>query len=393
MSGVFGQRFGRRKGGPRAQLLDELDELALGVLPREVRVRLREPRLGEQGRERRAREGLGQEDRPRVSLAHLGDEPLPERDRLRVGIVDPEGGDARVAPPEHDVANRVPERLPVAGLPVEVVDVLVALRRVLRVLQRPVGPMLEPVGVLDEPRVVGRHLQREIEGELHPVLVERRDESLEVAGVPERRVDRVVPTLTGADRPRAPDVARLRPLLVVPPLAVRVPDRVDGREVHDVEPVRGQLRDDLRHAPEAAPRARKELVPGARACALPLDLDLQRRAARGLVPLRGRRAPPPHPAIRRRCPPRTARVPRRARLRGRPARRPPSGRARTPNRRAGRPRPRPGTASARPRPRGTSRRTGRCPATRAAPRASAPSAAGSGRPRGASRGRRGRSSP
>ena len=57
-----------------------------------------------------------------------------------------------VTPASHqrsdDVANRVPEALAVARVPVEVVDVLVALRRVLRVLERAVGPVLEPLGVL-----------------------------------------------------------------------------------------------------------------------------------------------------------------------------------------------------------------------------------------------------
>ena len=48
---------------PLAELLDELDELRLRVLPGEVRVRLREAGLGEQGHHRRTRERLGEEHR------------------------------------------------------------------------------------------------------------------------------------------------------------------------------------------------------------------------------------------------------------------------------------------------------------------------------------------
>ena len=46
-----------------------------------------------------------------MRLAHLGDQPLPERDRLRVRVVDAEDGHARVAPVEHDVEDRLPEAL------------------------------------------------------------------------------------------------------------------------------------------------------------------------------------------------------------------------------------------------------------------------------------------
>ena len=78
-------------------------------------------------------------------------------------------------------------------------------------------------------------------------------------------MDRVVPALLRADRPRAADVARLRPLGVVAALAVRDADRVDRREVEDVEAELGEARQLLAHALEAAPRAREELVPGAEA--------------------------------------------------------------------------------------------------------------------------------
>src|ERR1700746_3799520 len=68
-----------------------------------------------------------------------------------------------------------------------------------------------------------------------------------------------------ADRPRAADVAALRPLGVVAALAVRVADRVDRRQVEDVEAELGEARQLRADAGEAAPGTREELVPGAEA--------------------------------------------------------------------------------------------------------------------------------
>ena len=57
---------------------------------------------------RRARERLGEEDDVGVVAPHLGDQPLPERHRLRVRVVDAEDGDAALDPEEDDVAQRAP---------------------------------------------------------------------------------------------------------------------------------------------------------------------------------------------------------------------------------------------------------------------------------------------
>ena len=129
--------------------------------------------------------------------------------------------------------------------------------------------------MLAEPRVVGRALQREVERELHPVPMESVDEDGEVGLVAEGGVDRVVPALGGSDRPRASDVPGPGALGVVPPLAVRPADRVDRRQVHDVEAELGERGNHLGHACEAAPGAREQLVPGAGAGALTFDLDLE----------------------------------------------------------------------------------------------------------------------
>ena len=100
-------------------------------------------------------------------------QPLPERQRLGVRVVDPE--DARRRDRSSDrgcPCTPATEREPVAvvGRPeVDRVDVLVLLRRVLGVADRAVGPVVEPLGVLGDPRVVGRALERVVERDLHAV--------------------------------------------------------------------------------------------------------------------------------------------------------------------------------------------------------------------------------
>jgi hypothetical protein len=68
------------------------------------------------------------------------------------------------------------------------------------------------------------------------------DERAEVRQRAELRVDRVVPALLGADRPRRADVLRAGLDGVVAALAVDPADRVDRREIDDVEVHRGDGR-------------------------------------------------------------------------------------------------------------------------------------------------------
>src|SRR6185436_6977795 len=84
---------------------------------------------------------------------------------------------------------------------------------------------------------------------------------------PQIGMDRLVPPLLRADRPRAADVAGLRAHGIVRALARRHADGMDGREVEDVEAHLRDLWQALDHVAEgavravAAHRAREELVP------------------------------------------------------------------------------------------------------------------------------------
>src|SRR5207247_6099678 len=111
----------------------------------------------------------------------------------------------------------------------DVDDVLIALGRILGVLDRPVGPVLEPLRMLGQPRVVGRALDREVERDLEPGLGGLLDEAVEVGERAEGGMDGSVAALLAADRPRAAGVALLRRERVVRALAARDPDRVSRR--------------------------------------------------------------------------------------------------------------------------------------------------------------------
>ena len=124
--------------------------------------------------------------------------------------------------------------------------------------------------------MVGRALDREVERDLDPVLAAGRHEPVEVLVRAEVGMDRVVTTLGTADRPRAAGVARLRDEGVVLALAVRRPDRVHRRQVEDVEAELRELRQGLLDALEPSPGPGEELVPGAEARPLPLDVGLER---------------------------------------------------------------------------------------------------------------------
>ena len=194
-----------------------------------------------------------------------------------------------------------------------------------------------------------------------PELARRRGEAAQVLDRAELGVDRVVAALLRTDRPWRARVARPRGERVVAPLAVLAPDRVDRRQVDHVEAELGQPRQLALDSGEASPRAREQLVPGAEARALAVDLDRERLRAgpwrrgarrrarrRRTAPARGRRRAWRSPASSgpracaararsargrrrpspRRARPRAARRPRTARRRGRAGRRGSCARAR-----------------------------------------------------------------
>src|SRR2546428_3889724 len=157
------------------------------------------------------------------------DEPLPELHRLRVWIVHAERAHAVADPEFENPLHLFPEWPGILALEVQRVDVLVLLRRVLRVLDGAIGPMEEPLRVLADPGMVRRALDREVQRDLEPEPPRALDEPVEVVERAEIRMDGRETAVRAADRPRAPPGARRSDQREVAPLAVRASDRVNGR--------------------------------------------------------------------------------------------------------------------------------------------------------------------
>src|SRR6185436_5284241 len=97
------------------------------------------------------------------------DDPRPEPERLRVRIDDAEDPDAVPNPESEDLAQLVPQALPVGCLNVEP--------------NRAIRPTVEPVRVICHTRVVARTFRSKGEGTLEPENVRRMAELVEVADV------------------------------------------------------------------------------------------------------------------------------------------------------------------------------------------------------------------
>ena len=215
-------------------LLQVLLELPFGVAPGEVGVRLLEPDLRQGLHHGGLGERLGEEDDLGVVGADVFEQPLPEVHGLGVRVVDAEDRDAAIDPEAHDPQDLAADAL-VVVVEVQGIDVLVLLRRVLGVGDRAVGQRREPLRVLGDPRVVGRALQREVEGELETGVLGRADEPLEVGERAELGVDGVVAAVLRPDRVGRARVVRAGLERVVRTLAEGAADRVHRRDVDDVE--------------------------------------------------------------------------------------------------------------------------------------------------------------
>ena len=224
------------------ELLEVLPQVPRLVLPREVRVRHRETELRQGRHPLGPRERLRKEDDFRMRVLHLMDHPLPERQRLGVWIVDAERLHAVPDPEQQHVTAGFPQSVLVVAPEVWRKDVLILFRWILGVLDRAVGADVKPLGVLLDPRMVGRALQRIVERHFHLQLAGCRDEPIEILERPERRLDRGMAAVLISDRPWASNIIRLRCERVVLALAEAAANRMNRRQIHDIESKLGDPR-------------------------------------------------------------------------------------------------------------------------------------------------------
>ena len=194
-------------------------------------------------------------------------------------VVDAEDRDALLDPETEDLGQRQPQSLPVVGLEVDGIDVLVLLGWVLGVLDGSVGPGHEPLGVLRDPPVIGGALEGDVERQLETTRVTGVDDRVHVVEGPEVGMDGEVV----GDPPWAADVTGCRLDAVVATLAMDDADRVDRREVDDIETHRGDVVEAIDHIAQGGGssarmhgRPREQLVPGTETPTLGIDVDGER---------------------------------------------------------------------------------------------------------------------
>jgi len=217
------------------QLGEVFRELLDGVTPREIGVGLAESELGQPVHHLGTGKGLGEEQHVRVSALDLGDQPFPERERLGVRVVHPKDPDTAFHPEQGHALELGPEGRPVLALEVDGIDVLVFLGRVLRIPDRAVGPVAKPGGMGLDVGMIRRALERQVERNLHPEIGGAGHQAGEVVETAECRMDRVVTSLGPADGPGASEVFLAGHEGVVGSLPEAGADRVNGRQVDDIE--------------------------------------------------------------------------------------------------------------------------------------------------------------
>src|SRR5215510_88649 len=111
-------------------------QFLLARAPSEVGVGLAEAELGERIHDFGSGEGLGQEDDVRIDGLHFSDQPLPERERLGMRIVDAKNTYPLSDPEQHDIAQRFPNPFVVGPVEVRIDDVFILFWRVFRILDR-----------------------------------------------------------------------------------------------------------------------------------------------------------------------------------------------------------------------------------------------------------------
>ena len=140
--------------GP-GELREVIAQFQGAVPPREIGVGLGESRLREIPHHLGPRERFREEDCFRVLAFHFGDAPFPERKRLGMRVIDAEDRHPVARPEEEDALQLLPQTSGILAVEVEWIDVLVFLRWVFGVLDRPVRPVAEPFRMFTHPGVIG----------------------------------------------------------------------------------------------------------------------------------------------------------------------------------------------------------------------------------------------
>src|SRR5690606_15351873 len=170
-----------------------------------------------------------------VLRLHFADHPFPEGEGLCVRVVDAEDRYPMADPEQDDVAQRVPEARDRLAVEMDVDDVFVFLRRVLGELDGAIRPPVKPFRMLLDPWMVRRALDREVERDQDTFRAGGFNQPVKILECAELGMYRVVTAVFRADGIGAARIVRTGCQAVVRTLAIGPADRVNGREVKNVE--------------------------------------------------------------------------------------------------------------------------------------------------------------
>ena len=278
---------------PLRQLRRIRRQLLLRLPPREIRVALTEPDLPQHLHHLRLRKRLRQKQHIRIHPLHRPDQFLPKRHRFRMRIVHPENLHPAPHPIQHHLDQFLPKVLPIRAVKVQRINVLILLRRILRIPDRSIRPLIKPIRMRLHIRMIRRAIQRKIQRDLHPSLLRLSQQPHKIRLRPQRRLDRQMPPGRSPNRPRRSHIAQLCHQRVVLPLPMRHPDRMNRRKVNHIKPHRLRIIQPRHTIPKrrvlvrpSLRIAREKLIPRRKPRPLPLHLRLHHHRRRRLRPIR-----------------------------------------------------------------------------------------------------------
>ena len=189
----------------------------------------------------RTSERFGKEHEFRVLFLHVGDEPLPERERLGMRIVNAEDFNAFASPEQNNVLDFLPEFLVVLVVVVERVDVFVLLGRVFGELDAAIRFVVEPFRVRLHIRVVGAAVECNVQRKAKTFSTSSFCKMFEVLHRSEFRIDIVMAAVLVTHSVRASRFQRIAFLIdlrmkrIVSALAVRDSNRVNRNKINRIK--------------------------------------------------------------------------------------------------------------------------------------------------------------
>src|SRR5262245_55524853 len=187
-----------------------------------------------------------------------------------------------IAPEDDNTLQFLPKLLPIFALKIQRIDILIFLGWILRILDRSVRTLAEPLRMLRHIRMIRRALKLDVQGDFDVKFLSFRYEKLEIRQRSQLCMNGLVAAFFRADGPGATDIVGAGRERIILPFAKCVADRVNRRKIEDIETHSSDVGQTVYTVAQCAVRPRrtregtgKQLVPSAKARFGALDVDPQ----------------------------------------------------------------------------------------------------------------------